>query len=640
VEDQRGDLLPSEGLTSRWPAATGLLAVAALAAWMASRMWAVCRAQHGLPMWDEAAHGLAGVEVAEAIRRFDPLALLRAIHVQALWPFVHSLLLAPAFLTGGIVVASAEATSVALYAGTIVLLYLAGLRLHPARGPWIGLTAASLALLAPSYRVFGSLAFLEMPGAFLLTLAFLLHARSGEEPASVSRLRVAGCAATALFLCKYNYGGLWLLGVLGWEWEGASQEDRQRAWTALRALTRPSWWLRPVPALFAIGMAGIVAISLTGGTTFTLFGQRISAHSPGNLPYALWLLGLIWILLPRRRRASRAATAWASLPFRARELVLSVGVPLAIWFTLPGHLRELVHFAANRDSGTPLWTLDGLLLYPRALATDFSPVPWLGWAALALAAWPPARGRQVARLAWLALVIAFVATVLHRYRDNRFFFTVCPLLWLCAADRAAWLSQGLMRAMPARAGRLLWLVAGLAILAGAGVLAVEDPRWAERRASLRAPADVATALDAVLDQIDPASVDAVIASATWPPRSTYDASRRAVLLGYANGLSPGLLAWHARLTRPSFVLQRLPRRVPMLPENAGERALAARLSWLDANADVVISALADSGEADYVKEVAGDRLTTARLVAGDDGWVQRGNVRVGRFTIARFERGR
>ena len=137
-------------------------------------------------MWDEAAHGLVGLQVADAIRRFDLLGLLSTLDAQALWPFVHSLMLAPAFLLGGMGVASAEATSVALYAATIVLLYVAGARLDRERGPWIGLAAASLALLAPAWRIYGTLAFLEMPGAFLLTLAFVLHARRvGQEPESV-----------------------------------------------------------------------------------------------------------------------------------------------------------------------------------------------------------------------------------------------------------------------------------------------------------------------------------------------------------------------------------------------------------------------------------------------------------------------
>src|SRR5262249_1885990 len=154
VEDQRGDLLPPEGLSSRWAAPASVLAAGALAAWIGSRMWAEARAQHGVPMWDEAAHGLAGVELAEALRRLHVFGFLQALNAQALWPFVHSLMLAPAFLLGGIGVAQAELVSVALYVATIALLVMAGFRCHPSRGPWIGLAAAALALAAPSWRVY------------------------------------------------------------------------------------------------------------------------------------------------------------------------------------------------------------------------------------------------------------------------------------------------------------------------------------------------------------------------------------------------------------------------------------------------------------------------------------------------------
>jgi hypothetical protein len=118
-----------------------MFAVQAVAVWIGSRMWAVSRAQPGVPMWDEAAHGLAGVEVAEAIRRWDLFGFLRALNAQSLWPFVHSLMLAPAFLIGGIAIAPAVLTSVIPYAATIVLRLLRE-RLDRERGLWIGLAAA------------------------------------------------------------------------------------------------------------------------------------------------------------------------------------------------------------------------------------------------------------------------------------------------------------------------------------------------------------------------------------------------------------------------------------------------------------------------------------------------------------------
>ena len=599
-------------------------------------IWRACRAQTGLPMWDESAHALAGIQVADALRfPPDPFSLILAIHRQALWPFVHSLMLAPAFMIRGNNLASAEAVSVLLWVGTILLLFVAGTFVHPTRGAWVGLAAATLALLSPSYRVFGSLALLEMPGAFLLALAFVLQARAEKRPASRGALAAAGFAATALFLCKYNYGLLWLAALAVWEWQGLGREDRRRARSALRPLANPRAWLRPMPLLFAAGALALAFILVSGGGTFSVLGLRVSARSPGNLPYALGVIFGLWMILPREGRESRAVRLWARLPWRARVYGWTLVAPLVFWFAIPPHLREFFNFIANRDSGIPFWTAEGLLFYPRAFAADFSPAPAVAWTALALAAWPPRSepGGRIARLAWLAFAIAMMATVFHRYRDSRFFFTVCPMLWLCAARNAGVIAgRALGRLRPRFVEEGPWLALAALTIAAAWPRPARDSAWVAGRSAYRGPSDMVRALDSVLDELGP-GVLTLEARATAP---------RVVLLGYSNLLSPGLLAWHARLTR---VMEsgRLPRRVPALVAEGGEAALAARGRWLDANADVVIAAFADSmpESAEYETEIAADRRTVSRMMTGaEPGWARVRERRSGRYRIERFERNR
>jgi hypothetical protein len=629
---------------SLWPwtdrAAGFLVSFVALA--MAARLWRVARASLTLPMWDEADHGLAGVRVADAIRHLNPVAFLLALNDQVVWPFVHSLLIAPAMLVGGDRLAAGEAVSVVLEAGAVLLLYMAGRELHPTRGAWAGVLAAACALTAPAWGSFGTLVMLEVPGAFLLLLAFVLAVRSVREPLDRRAVRWAGVASTALFLCKYNFGLLWLVPLAIWEWSLWPEPRRTRVVAALRARLSPAWWRRPAPLALAAGAILIAGILVTGGGVFTLFGHVVSVRSAGNLAYAWWLAALAWLLVPRRiavpgagpaavRRESRAAWVWARLPERAQLLTQTIAIPLAIWFTLPwpNRVREFLGYITNRDSGAPFWTTIGITFYPRVLATDYAPIPWLGGAALALAlgALFVRRAPAPLRLARLACVAALVLTVVHRFRDPRFLFPVTPMLWLCAAVVAVTLVDLLLRRIPsARLRETIALAAMVATIAGAWVATPSFERVQARRLRYRIPATIAPALDSLL------------AVATDAERAT--PVGRMALLGYSNVLSPGLLKWHARLASPPQAVDRLPLRVPTLEPNASESEMAGRLAWLGAHSDLVIAALADSNTSwagvDYAREVWADRETAARLERDPEHWAAGRVIAVAGFRIRTY----
>jgi hypothetical protein len=265
----------------------------------------------------------------------------------------------------------------------------------------------------------------------------------------------------------------------------------------------------------------------------------------------------------------------------------------------------LFGFVANRDSGLPIWTPDGLLFYPRALVADYALARWAAIGALLLALAHVFRRRldPPARLAAVAFAVALVATAAHRYRESRFFFTVAPLMWLCAAHTAVALAEAALSRLPARPLREgLWGgLAGL-LLAGIALPVVTDSSIAERRSALRTPAALAPAVDALIDE-------AVAASRNDP-------KARVVLLGYSNVLSPGLLSWRARLAQPDWPVDRLPKRAPYLPPGADESSLATRLAWLETRADRVIVALADSvgtQAGEYASETWADRESVERM---------------------------
>ena len=592
-----------------WRRAAGFIALAGIAVAAtaaAAQLAGICSSEGGLPMWDGSAHGLAGVELARALRRGDLPAFLLGINQQVLWPFVHSLMLAPWLLLRGDGFAATDQFSSLLFAGTVLAVFAAGRSLHPTRGAWTGTAAAALALLAPGYRLFGTLTMLEMPGAFLLALTLALWLRTIEEPCSRPLLAAAGLSTTALFLCKYNYGLLWLI-PLAWHEAGAAP-GALREPLARRALAvlRGRRWARPFPLFMVLYAFALAAIQVTGGGVFEVFGTSVSVRSPGNAAYVYYLLLLGWAGL-RIHQAGGARKAWRSLPPRARILVSTVVLPLAVWFLIPvpNRVKNFFSFVSNRDSGEPLWTLPGLLFYPRAFVQSYSPAPLVGWLVLALAVVPPLRRRRADRLLYTAFAFGLLATMAHRYHDPRFLFTVALLVWLRAAQTAVVVADRLLARLRPRAWieEATWTAVLVALLAWSWSAAPSRATVAAAHREWYAPAGFAAVLDRVLER-----------ASQFPEGS--------VLLGYSNWLSPGLLRWEAFLTRPALPAACLPKRLPWPAGRASDVEISARIKRLQTSGSIVIAALpAEPPTAwapDYRAEVWADSVTAARLARDPD----------------------
>ena len=589
------------------------LAIAALGLWSVRTtlgLAAIVLTERGIPLWDPAEHGHVAVLLANAIHRGDVLGFLAGLNRQVTWPFVDSLVRLPAFLVLGDGYESGDLVSTALYAGSLATLFLVGLKLHPTRGVPAACLLVALMLLSPMYLFMGTITMLEITGVFLLslTLAFLYRAESGSEWRHF--LRAAGIGSAALFLCKYNFGLLWLLPLGLHESFAAWPDWRARLWRGtsrlIRGLSRP----RPFTVFIFIYVAALLGILITGGGEIRIGGHSISLRTPWHLAYYLYVIFLIRLFLRWRKDPEGLGAAWRTIPERLRVLLVSAGLPLAVWFLIPypNRVRAFFRFVINRQESVSHGVLHRLTFYPQAFANDYAPTPLLGYAILILAVIPPppsGNRRDLGRLLYLAFWVAFLAAALHGYQQPRFFFIAALLAWLRAAHSTVWFIEYAMAAfIKSAAVRGAAWGAGLLALVGGGLALAPD--LAQTRAAHHAFES-------------PAGFGAVLESIT---REVIRSDRPAVLLGCSNRLSAPLVAWQFSRTRPEVDVSRVPERLPWLPSGSDESLLQQRIDLIESRGKRIVAALPtiDSPllDAEYRAEVWADSAVVYRLVRSGD----------------------
>ncbi|MEM9557680.1 MAG: hypothetical protein AAGC60_25705 [Acidobacteriota bacterium] len=559
---------PDSGPRSRLVRAVELVVGLGLAAGvvgLAVQRWqlldAIARTSARLPLWDEAKYGWSGLRLADALRAVDLPAFVVALHDLSVWPPTFPLLEVPAFWALGPEWSSVRRLTALLFALAVVATYGAARELARPRvarpGDRIrahsaGAIAAAWLATAPLPQAFGTLAMLEVPGLALLALAVWAHARALRRDDSTG-WRLAWLATLALVFCKYNYGlmaatafGLAALRDGVGSWRNVAAATRAR----LRKLLRepiPLWhapWRRPwastVVAVLGLGLW----VHAVGGVRFDVVGHTVSASSAGNALQILALLAVVrWATVARAEWRSMVAV-WRRAAPRARCAVTWCAAPLALWLLLPPHLKELVGFVDNRSS--QLGFVDALAVYARALVADFVPVrdgrP-LVLVALALLAggcvalaWTASR-TPLLRLLGLLVATHAAALLVHPYRLPRFAAT--PLWVLAVATAVAVvLGFGYLVARGSTAGRhsgtrgiarhLLCALLPLALAAGAlkGAWRAADAEAVAQRHALR-------------------TGDPALGKLLGPEGLAV--GRPLVLVGTANGLSPHLARWSARL---------------------------------------------------------------------------------------------
>jgi hypothetical protein len=198
----------------RWAFILAALALLAVSGFEAASLYRFYAGQSRVPLWDMAGHGWGGVELLQALSEGRPLRFLDLLNRQDKWPFGYSLLLLPFLAAGDASFASATFLSTVLFALVPLLLLWLAREVDPGpAGLWGGLIAAALFLASPLLRIFGILIMREMAGIFFSLLGLILYLRA-RRLGTPWAWRLAGLAALALFLVKYNYALLWGIAVL------------------------------------------------------------------------------------------------------------------------------------------------------------------------------------------------------------------------------------------------------------------------------------------------------------------------------------------------------------------------------------------------------------------------------------------
>jgi hypothetical protein len=456
-----------------------LLLVAAGAVVLAVSLWTSHAAAPDL-LWrdvyhDRNGHFAYGLDLALAVKTFDPLWFLSELEKAKVWPPLHGLILSAVLLAGGIDHRFGIVPSLLGWAMTIVLSWLIARRLFAARLPGVlaGAVAVILTAASPAFRLLAADVMLEGLGAGLSALALFAAMLAGAEPDRPGRWRLLALTLTALFFYKGNYWGLVVVALALAYLSLDVGLWLRRAGVALRAFdaggAARSVLRDPLLVAAAAGVTLVGFLYWRGPTSVVLFSRPVSLYPPENLATVAYALLF-----------ARAALAWhrhraafdAALGPAARILFYWHVVPVAISFLLPKRLAVFLWSVGptNYDWQHPYDPIGGALLYWRAFVDGFHVAPWMAVLALALASigmfrmWRMAPARSVVVLALWSVV----AVIAHPQHQGRFLASWVFVVWICAGVGAGALFELALARRP-QFVRIAVLVALVAALAAANV---------------------------------------------------------------------------------------------------------------------------------------------------------------------------
>jgi hypothetical protein len=162
--------------------------------------------------WDAAAYATDGLIIAGDLKAGDMVSFIGDTYRQGWWPFVHSWLLAPAFILFGPSHASARAVSLLCFVLFLAVIYRLGVEMSPSHGHWIGLITVALSLSSLPFLVYSAMCMEEIPGLLMTfaTYLFFLVALRTRKP---GWFIWTGLFMAATLFTKWHHGVFVILAV-------------------------------------------------------------------------------------------------------------------------------------------------------------------------------------------------------------------------------------------------------------------------------------------------------------------------------------------------------------------------------------------------------------------------------------------
>jgi len=492
-------------------------------------------------------HGYDGVKLVEAVKNLDFISFLVHINGMGVWPPIFPIMEFPVFLIFGYDYSVARAFISILFAFCILAIFLVGSEFENSKGILVGAISVALMCLSPFYQLFGVLVMLEIPGTLLLLLATLFYTKYVKTDSS-KYLKLTCIFTVALFFCKYNYGLMWIIPLAineAWRESLLSRKNIKNGFSRLIQFGRN----KPFFATFLIiYTCFLISIIISGGFVWHIAGQKISVTSLGNPVFFLIIILIILFLIKAKRNIALVRNIWQQLELKYRLFFLIVVLPVFVWMLVPAHIKGFFSFVQNRSSGLPFFSEENLLFYFRSFIEQYSTSEVIGLIVLALSIIPLFFLNKYFpknRIIYLVFATGLIVSVLHPYKGPRFFFTVAPFVWLaCTLSIVNILEFISSRLKLNKVSSVIYPLLTFVCLAFVLFIGIDSKRLESKFINYTLSENTRPLLDTI--------------------SNIAENSKGTVILGYWNRLSPGLVWWHSRISKPDIEESSIPREPKLL----------------------------------------------------------------------------